>query len=127
VGGVIALVGLSVGLFWTIKAAPTVWDVFDAKEQNKLKIDERGLLGKIESPVQVLALWLDTERGGLDSVPPKEMERYQGERRLHVWWRVTSYAVAALGGIIMLATWLIHQARTRRLAARQPLVKQAVK
>jgi hypothetical protein len=113
IGLVLALVGLSAGVYWTWKPLPRPEDVFEQNELARLGIgDELGEL--ISSPAGTVALWRMIEQEGLIAAPAKVVERFHRERRVIVWWRAVAYAVGGIGLLVLGVSLLAHRSRGAR-------------
>ncbi len=104
VGALIAVVGIGMSIYWTVKPLPRPQDVFKPDDLAQLGIprDYKPDGDKVPlSPVQTIYLWGVIEAEGLMAPQPQKLEPYHRALDVVVWWRVVSYAVAALGLIVL--------------------------
>jgi hypothetical protein len=123
IGALIALVGIAMSIYWTVKPLPRPQDVLSAETFRKLRLPDDGTWID-ESPKNVLGAWrmieLEIQIEGLYGPPAQALEPYHRAREIVVWWRVLSYVVAGLGLAILAASFLAFQlGRSRRAAPRQ--------
>ena len=100
IGTLVALLGFSLGLYWTMKPSVTPREALDIRE-----------LSHDASPAETLVLWQQIQIQGLFRASETVAEKkYRRPRRLAWWWMIAGYLTGVAGLAVIGLSYLIASA-----------------